>query len=123
MAALTFTADDLAIAMPDYSVEERTQIAEDALALALLAAPCLAAVALSELQVSQVRAVLRGAVQRWSSATAPSFQIHAGDFGIGPGAQPSNEAKRSLFFSTEEDKLRDICASGSAKRAHSGWTI
>lgn len=96
--------------------EEAEAMVADAVALATLAAPCLGGDDLTPLQVAQAKAVLRSAVLRWheSGSGATSQEV------AGPFQQTITPlARKSLFFPTEIDALRNICKSATSGGAFS----
>lgn len=86
---------------------------EDAEALAVLVAPCLGDADLSDLKVSQARAILRGAVLRWSEAgTGATSQQTAGPF----SQTITTSARRNSFWPSEIKDLQLVCrVAGSGK--------
>ena len=97
--------------IPGFTVDDSWRI-EDAEAMALLAAPCLAG-ALTTDQVSQVRAVLRQALTRWKEAGAGATTTTT----AGPFAQTidTHVSRKGMFWPSELEQLRRICGGGSAK--------
>ncbi len=81
---------------------------EDAEALAVLAAPCLAAdfdPPLSVPNIAAVKAILRGAILRWNEAGTGASQ-NAGPFGQ---TLDTRQQRRNMFWPSEIEQLRDIC--------------
>lgn len=101
------------------------QMIEDAEALALLAAPCLGDVALdpplSAGQVAAVKAVLRGAIMRWSDAGSGAKQSVA----TGPFSETidTTVTRRGMFWPSEITSLQGICANGEKGKAFSVDTV
>jgi hypothetical protein len=93
--------------------DKAQQMIDDATAIALLAAPCLAAdpSTLDPTQVAAVRAVLRGAVLRWNDAGTGAISAQA----VGPFSQTldTRQTRKSMFWPSEIVQLQDIC--GGAK--------
>lgn len=82
---------------------------EDATALAVLAAPCLADEdALTVAQFAAVRAILRGAVLRWNEVRAGAMMsADAGPFGQ---SYDNGQTRRTgMFWPSEIDQLQGIC--------------
>ncbi len=83
---------------------------EDAEALAVLAAPCLAAdfdPPLSVPNIAAVKAILRGAILRWNEAgTGALASQNAGPFGQ---TLDTRQQRRNMFWPSEIEQLRDIC--------------
>ncbi|MET0887356.1 MAG: hypothetical protein ABWX92_13000 [Mycetocola sp.] len=99
------------------------QMIEDAEALALLAAPCLndGTVALTAAQVAAVRAVLRGALMRWSDAGSGARQ----SVSTGPFAETidTTVTRRGMFWPSEITHLQGICSDGQKGKAFSVDTV
>lgn len=103
------------------------QMVADAEALAVLAAPCLAAVpsvtqpALTDGQLSAVKAILRGAIMRWDEAGSGAMQSQtAGPFGQ---QLDTRQPRRSMFYPSEIAQLRDVCGGTSPSGAFSIDTL
>lgn len=81
----------------------------DAVAQAILVAPCLADESdLDANQVAAVKAVLRGAILRWNDSGSGAFtQQQAGPFGV---TMDTRQQRRSLFWPSEIEQLEKICA-------------
>lgn len=81
---------------------------DDAVAQAILVAPCLATEAdLDANQVAAVKAVLRGAILRWNDSGSGAFtQQQAGPFQV---THDTRQARRSLFWPSEIDQLQAVC--------------
>lgn len=103
---------DLTVFAPDMPEDVADALIEDAEAEAMLAAPCLEDIdELTDLQLDQVKAILRGAILRKHEAGAGgSTQLSAGPF----SQTVTTAATRALFFRSELRKLRGICKSGGA---------
>jgi hypothetical protein len=79
---------------------------EDAEAMALLAAPCIAGEDFS--QVTAVRAILRGAIIRWNEAGSGALQGQtAGPFGQ---TIDTRQERRGMFWPSEIVSLQSLCA-------------
>jgi hypothetical protein len=107
-------ADDLT-PFATIDADEAEAMVADAIALATLAAPCLGDV-LTALQESQAKAVLRSAVLRWhESGSGATSQNVAGPF----QQTVTPLARKSLFWPSEIDALRNICKSATSGGAFS----
>lgn len=82
---------------------------EDAVAQAVLVAPCLAAPDdLAEHHRAAVKAVLRGAVLRWNdSGSGALTQQTAGPFSV---TYDNRQSRRTLFWPSEIEQLQAICS-------------
>lgn len=81
---------------------------EDAVAMATMAAPCLAVVAdLSPQQIAAAKALLRGAVLRWNDIGSGALAAQA----AGPFSQSvdTRQVRRSMFWPSEITALQDVC--------------
>lgn len=88
----------------------------DAEALALLAAPCLAAPdvddPLTDDQVAAVRAILRGAIMRWSDVGTGVRQTESA--GTLSQTTDTTQSRRGMFWPSEITSLQSICVDGQA---------
>ena len=97
--------DDLA---PFASIEtsKAEAMIEDAEAMALLAAPCIAAEGFA--YGSAVKAILRGAVLRWNDSGSGALQAQqAGPFGQ---TLDTRQERRGMFWPSEIVSLQSLCA-------------
>jgi hypothetical protein len=79
---------------------------EDAEAMALLAAPCIAAVGFAH--TAALRAILRGAILRWNEAGTGALQSqNAGIFGQ---TIDTRQERRGMFWPSEIVALQSLCA-------------
>lgn len=79
---------------------------DDAEAMALLAAPCIAAVGF--VHATAVRAILRGAVLRWNDSGSGALQAQqAGPFGQ---TLDTRQERRGMFWPSEIVSLQSLCA-------------
>lgn len=79
---------------------------EDAEAMALLAAPCIAAVGFA--YETAVKAILRGAVLRWNDSGSGALQAQqAGPFGQ---TLDTRQERRGMFWPSEIVSLQSLCA-------------
>lgn len=92
----------------DIDVAKATAMIEDAVAQAILVAPCLAEEDdLDDHQRAAVKAVLRGAILRWNDSGSGAFtQQQAGPFGV---TVDTRQTRRSLFWPSEIEQLVKIC--------------
>jgi hypothetical protein len=107
MAILTI--DDLASFATIDPIKAEGMIA-DAVAIASLAAPCIAdEAALTPLQIAAFRAVLRGAVLRWNEAGTGALSAQT----AGPFSQTldTRTQRRGMFWPSEIEQLQNICKS------------
>lgn len=80
---------------------------EDAEAMALLAAPCIAANGFA--YGTAVKAILRGAVLRWNDSGSGALQAQtAGPFGQ---TLDTRQERRGMFWPSEIVALQSLCAS------------
>lgn len=122
-AAFLTVADLEAFALP-VPVAAQAAMIEDVYAVAVQAAPCLAAPdALSPQGIAAVRAVLRGAVLRWADhAGRDARSMTAGPFTIGPSASAAAEASKPRLWPSEISQLTKVCTAGQGTgRARMGW--
>lgn len=83
---------------------------EDAEAMAKRLAPCITGDTFTE--QAAVKAILRGAILRWNDAgTAGGSTNQAGEFVL------TVAARRSLFWPSEIEQLKGLCASSGAGKA------
>lgn len=83
-----------------------TAMIEDAEAMALLAAPCIAAVGFA--YTTAVKAILRGAVLRWNDSGSGAMQSQtAGAFGM---TLDTRQERRGMFWPSEIVSLQSLCA-------------
>lgn len=97
--------DDLA-AFATIETAKADAMIEDAEAMALLAAPCIAAEGFA--YGSAVKAILRGAVLRWNDAGSGALQAQqAGPFGQ---TLDTRQERRGMFWPSEIVSLQSLCA-------------
>lgn len=101
------------------------QMIDDAEAMALLAAPCLGDPdldpALNDRQINAVRAVLRGAIMRWSDAGSGARQsVTTGPFSE---TVDTTVTRRGMFWPSEIGNLQAVCSSGEKGKAFSIDTV
>jgi hypothetical protein len=79
---------------------------EDAEAMALLAAPCIADVTFAA--TAPLKAILRGAVLRWNEAGTGAVQSQtAGAYGV---TLDTRQERRGMFWPSEITALQNLCA-------------
>jgi hypothetical protein len=94
----------------------------DAEALAMLAAPCLAdPSALTEAQFAAAKALLRGAVMRWSDTGTGVRQTEAA--GTLSQTTDTTMSRRGMFWPSEITSLQAICSDGESGKAFAVDTI
>lgn len=101
------TVDDLA-PFATIEVAKAEAMIDDAEAMALLAAPCIATTGFAH--GSAVKAILRGAVLRWNEAGSGALQAQqAGPFGQ---TLDTRQERRSMFWPSEIVALQSLCTTG-----------
>ena len=99
------TVEDLAPFADIESVKANAMI-DDAEAMALLAAPCIAGDGFA--YGSAVKAILRGAVLRWNDSGSGALQAQqAGPFGQ---TLDTRQERRGMFWPSEIVSLQSLCA-------------
>jgi hypothetical protein len=99
------TVEDLAPFADIESVKANAMI-DDAEAMALLAAPCIAVDGFA--YGSAVKAILRGAVLRWNDSGSGALQAQqAGPFGQ---TLDTRQERRGMFWPSEIVSLQSLCA-------------
>lgn len=79
---------------------------EDAEAMAVLVAPCIAAQGFTN--AAAVKAILRGAILRWNDSGSGAFQSqNAGPFGV---SMDTRQERRGMFWPSEITQLQGLCA-------------
>jgi hypothetical protein len=112
MPAVSITVDDLA---PFADIEEAKAEAmiEDALAMAVLHAPCITAEDFA--YPDAAKAVIRGAILRWhDSGTGASQQLTALGFSQ---AFDTRQQRRGMFWPSEIEQLEKLCKASTAGHA------
>lgn len=95
----------------------------DAVAMATLAAPCLTTpeFARDEAKTAALKAILRGAILRWHEAgTGVVSQQTAGPFGQ---TIDTSKPRKAMFWPSEIDQLRGLCADADGDAAFSVDTV
>jgi len=108
--AIFLTVNDLLVFSPDMDPVKAQQMIDDATALAVLAAPCVAAAGFMNL--AAMKAILRGAILRWEDAGAGVISSQT----TGPFGQTldTRQARKGMFWPSEIVQLQSLCASGSS---------
>ena len=102
----TFLAVDDLTPFAEIPAEKAYVMIEDAEAMAVLAAPCIAAAGFAH--AAAVKAILRGAVLRWNDAgTGALQQQSAGPFGQ---TLDTRQERRGMFWPSEITQLQGLCA-------------
>ena len=113
MAAFLIVDDLLAFA-PDIDQGKAAMMIEDAVALAVLAAPCIGVVptTLPAAQQGALKAILRGAILRWNDSGSGALSAQtAGPFGQ---TLDTRQPRRGMFWPSEIAQLRDLCGGTSS---------
>lgn len=121
---MTFLVPGDLDAFAEISPAKAAHMIEDAESLAALAAPCTAEPELQERPelVGAVKAILRRAILRWNDAgTGATVQVGAGPFGQ-TTAQGTN-TPRTLFWPSEIEQLRDICAAFNEVKTEGAFSV
>lgn len=102
------TEDDLS-PFAQIQSEKAIEMINDATALAVLAAPCLANEDdLDDGQKAAVKAILRGAILRWNEVRAGALMSeNAGPFG--QSFDNGNNRRSGMFWKSEIDQLQSVC--------------
>lgn len=112
MTAVEISTDDLE---PFASIDEAKAEAmiEDALALAVLVAPCILDDDFAHPEA--VKAILRGAILRWHDSGSGALAAET----VGPFQQTldTRQGRRSMFWPTEIEQLQRLCGSTSVAQA------
>lgn len=121
MPGVSISLSDLTPFAPDLAEAKANAMIEDAMALAVEAAPCLDNDDLDPKKAAAAKAVLRGAILRWNESgqggrgqvtnVAGPFQ-HAEVF-------DTTKPRRSMFWPSEIAQLQKICADAGSTR--SAW--
>lgn len=103
--------------VPSIPTEDAERLIEDAEALAMLTAPCLADEDLSPPKAAAAKAILRGVVLRWNDAGAGAVTQQS----AGPFSQTiTPQVRRNAFWPSEIKDLQLICKTASSGKA---WSI
>lgn len=97
-------------------LENANTLIDDAEALAMLSAPCLADMDLPTWKANAARAILRGTILRWNDAGSGSVsQQSAGPFSV----TVTPQARRNSFWPSEITDLQKICRTPDSGKAFS----
>ena len=113
MARALLTQADLVPFAPDLGPEQAEAMIGDATALAYLLAPCLPKLTDGDPRLDAAKAIVRGAVLRWH--TSGNGQTTTDQQTGGPFTMTATtQARTSMFWKSEETKLRGLCGGGKA---------
>lgn len=118
MPAVTLTPADLEpFATIDAGMAQA--MIDDALALAAVAAPCILTDTFEF--AAAAKAILRGAILRWHESGSGAIQSQtAGPFGQ---TIDTKQQRRSMFWPSEIDQLRDLCGGAGTSGAFAIDTV
>lgn len=103
--------------VPSIPTEDAERLIEDAEALAVLTAPCLADEGLTDPKKAAAKAILRGVVLRWQDAGGGAVTQQT----AGPFSQTiTPQVRRNAFWPSEIKDLQLICRAASSGKA---WSI
>jgi hypothetical protein len=103
---MTFLTPDDLTPFATIDATKAQAMIDDAEAMAVLAAPCIAADGFTN--TSAVKAILRGAVIRWNDAGSGALQAQtAGPFGQ---TLDTRQERRGMFWPSEIVQLQSLCA-------------
>ena len=116
--ALFLHPDDLT-PFATIDVVKAQQMIEDAEALALMVAPCLADAGFAH--TDAVRAILRGAVLRWQDSGSGARTSRT----VGPYGESIDTTKdrRGMFWPSEISDLQKLCSGRSRVRVAQAWAL
>ncbi len=103
------------------TIEDATTLIDDAEALAMLSAPCLRGeLAPESFEFKAARAILRGAILRWSDAGDGAVSAQsAGPFAL----TVTPQVRRNSFWPSEITGLQKICRGDNAGKAYGVDTL
>lgn len=129
MATVIITAEEVAQVLEGATTPAGTPdaaliaLTDDANALAVQAAPCLATLADPD-KLAAARAILRGAIARWyesSGGSVRTVQVTAGAFSEAKTFDNSTGgSRRTMFWQSEIDALRELCGTTPTRRGRGG---
>lgn len=103
------TLADLQVFAPSIDPAKAEAMIDDATALALIVAPCIASATFANSDA--VRAILRGAILRWNEAgTGALASQQAGPFGM---SVDTRQERRGMFWPSEIAQLQNLCSNGT----------
>lgn len=104
----------------DIDEVKATAMIEDAEAMALLAAPCLAEGPEAP-KIAAAKAILRGAILRWHDAgTGVVQQTQVGPFGQ---SLDTRQVRKGMFWPSEIEQLQGLCATAEKGKAFGVDTV
>lgn len=115
MTAVSIGPEDLE-PFADIPVAKAQAMIADALAMAKLVAPCIIEVGFEHPEAAL--AIIRGAILRWNEAgtgVKTSYSETVGPFGHSESYQQPQ--RRALFWPSEIDQLKKLCADSSSSKA------
>jgi len=110
--AVALTPDDLRPFAPDLDSARADAMIADATATAYLLAPCLARDDVPDVVAAAARAIVRGAILRWLESGAGGLTTDQQT--AGPFTSTRTTSRTSMFWKSEEQKLRSLCGGGKA---------
>lgn len=111
--------EDLQAFAPGIDPVRAQAMIDDASAMAVLAAPCIAEdpSTLTVAQLAALKAILRGAILRWDEAGSGAMSAQtAGPFGM---TVDTRQPRRGMFWPSEIQQLRDLCGGSLSSGAFS----
>jgi hypothetical protein len=91
--------------------DQAQAMVDDAIAMAVMAAPCLADDDIDPAKAAAAKAILRGAVLRWNDTGSGAFQSQqAGPFSM---TTDTRQPRRAMFWPSEITALQGICKGDS----------
>jgi len=113
MAIALLTPADLAPFAPDLDQNQAEAMIGDATAMAYLLAPCLPNLDPGDHRIAAAKAIVRAAILRWHDAgngVQTTDQQTGGPF----TNTVTTQARTSMFWKSDETKLRALCGGGKA---------
>lgn len=109
----------------DIDAAKAAAMIEDAEAMAILTAPCLADLPADDPKRSAVKAILRGAILRWNDSGSGAFtqqQQTVGPFSLGQSFD-TRQTRKAMFWPSEIEQLQGLCSSGEQGKAFAVDTV
>lgn len=104
----------------DIDTAKAEAMIEDAEAMAILTAPCLAGAEPDDPKAKAAKSVLRTAILRWNDAGSGAIQqVSAGPFQQSTQVQ----SRRAMFWPSEIEHLRNLCKDGDTGKAFAIDTV
>lgn len=121
MPAVAISKTDLDAFADDITATKAAAMIADAMAMALLVAPCLDDAQLTDKKAAAAKAIIRGAILRWHDAGSGALsqkQQAAGPFSQSE-TYDTRQVRRAMYWPSEIEQLQSICraeddASGGA---------